>query len=181
MIDHVSIGVSDLKKARAFYDVVLLALSYIRVHDVDIPGEGVVAHGYGEAGTQARFWIGVMVVPGCLLLLRWLAGAMQLRHVLVHGDVSVGHVTRVVRVPLVMPEMLSVRYEFVDHRAIRRSNRHWVRARGELGGTFGAVAGDEDHGNVRPAFEDAAPQFDARFPGHDDVADHEVSVVAFEK
>lgn len=59
MIDHVSIGVSDLKKARAFYDVVLLALSYIRVHDVDIPGQGLVAHGYGEAGAQARFWIGV--------------------------------------------------------------------------------------------------------------------------
>ena len=59
MIDHVSIGVGNLKQARAFYDVVLLALSYIRVHDVEIPGEGLVAHGYGEAGSQARFWIGV--------------------------------------------------------------------------------------------------------------------------
>ncbi|MBK8159973.1 MAG: VOC family protein [Rhodospirillaceae bacterium] len=59
MIDHVSIGVSDLKKARAFYDVVFLALSYVRVHDVEIPGQGMVAHGYGEAGSQARFWIGV--------------------------------------------------------------------------------------------------------------------------
>ncbi|WP_374655190.1 VOC family protein [Dongia sp.] len=59
MIDHVSIGVSDLKKAREFYDVVFLALSYVRVHDVEIPGQGMVAHGYGEAGSQARFWIGV--------------------------------------------------------------------------------------------------------------------------
>lgn len=59
MIDHVSIGVSDLKKARDFYDVVFLALSYVRVHDVEIPGQGMVAHGYGEAGMQARFWIGV--------------------------------------------------------------------------------------------------------------------------
>ncbi|WP_303976084.1 VOC family protein [Dongia mobilis] len=59
MIDHVSIGVSDLKKARDFYDVVFLALSYVRVHDVEIPGQGMVAHGYGEAGSQARFWIAV--------------------------------------------------------------------------------------------------------------------------
>lgn len=59
MIDHVSIGVSDLKKAREFYDVVFLALSYVRVHDIEIPGQGMVAHGYGEAGSQARFWIGV--------------------------------------------------------------------------------------------------------------------------
>jgi catechol 2,3-dioxygenase-like lactoylglutathione lyase family enzyme len=59
MIDHVSIGVTDLKTAREFYDVVFLALSYVRVHDVDIPGVGLVAHGYGEAGSSARFWIGV--------------------------------------------------------------------------------------------------------------------------
>jgi len=59
MIDHVSIGVSDLKKAREFYDIVFLALSYVRVHDVEIPGQGPVAHGYGETGAQARFWIGV--------------------------------------------------------------------------------------------------------------------------
>lgn len=82
---------------------------------------------------RARFWLLVMVVPGGLLLLGWLASAMQLRHVLEHGDVSVGHVTDVRNVPLVMPEMLSVRFEFVDHRAIRRSSRHWVRSHGALG------------------------------------------------
>ncbi|MCC7396532.1 MAG: hypothetical protein IT455_05640 [Planctomycetes bacterium] len=82
---------------------------------------------------RARFWLVVMVVPGGLLLLGWLASAMQLRQVLVHGDVSVGHVTKVVRVPLVMPEMFSVRFEFIDHRAIRRSSRHWVRSHGALG------------------------------------------------
>jgi catechol 2,3-dioxygenase-like lactoylglutathione lyase family enzyme len=57
MIDHISLGVGDLKKARAFYDKVLAALGYVRVHDIDVPGEGVVGHGYGWQG-QAVFWIG---------------------------------------------------------------------------------------------------------------------------
>jgi catechol 2,3-dioxygenase-like lactoylglutathione lyase family enzyme len=57
MIDHLSLGVADLKRARLFYDRVLKALGYQRVHDIDIPGEGVVAHGYGWQD-QAVFWIG---------------------------------------------------------------------------------------------------------------------------
>jgi catechol 2,3-dioxygenase-like lactoylglutathione lyase family enzyme len=57
MIDHISVGVADLKRARQFYDRVLAALGYERVHDIDIPGEGVVGHGYGWHG-QAVFWIG---------------------------------------------------------------------------------------------------------------------------
>lgn len=59
MIDHVSIGVSDLAKARDFYDRVLGAVGQIRVLDIDLPGQGMVAHGYGEAGRAASFWIGV--------------------------------------------------------------------------------------------------------------------------
>ncbi|HVJ44267.1 MAG TPA: VOC family protein [Dongiaceae bacterium] len=59
MIDHVSVGVSDLGKARAFYDRVLTALDQARVLDIDLPGQGLVAHGYGEAGAAASFWIGV--------------------------------------------------------------------------------------------------------------------------
>ena len=60
MIDHVSIGVADLTRAKAFYDVVLGALGCGCIFTVDIPGHGVVAHGYGEIGTQQpRFWIGV--------------------------------------------------------------------------------------------------------------------------
>ena len=61
-----------------------------------------------------------MAVPGGLLLLGWLAGVFQLRHVLVHGDVTVGVVHRIVRVPLVLPEMLRVDYTFRDHRAVTR-------------------------------------------------------------
>ncbi len=82
---------------------------------------------------RARFWITVLAVPGGLLLLGWLAGVFQLRHVLVHGDVSIGVVHRVVRVPWVLPEMLRVDYTFRDHRATTRHGHHWVRAHGELG------------------------------------------------
>ncbi|HEX5053414.1 MAG TPA: hypothetical protein VFZ65_16675 [Planctomycetota bacterium] len=82
---------------------------------------------------QPRFWLGVMVVPGALLLLGWAASFFQLRQVLVHGDVSVGRITAIRPVPVVLPEMLCVAYEFRDHRAVARRNRHWVRLHGELG------------------------------------------------
>ncbi|HVI90216.1 MAG TPA: VOC family protein [Dongiaceae bacterium] len=59
MIDHISIGVSDLAKARDFYDRVLKTVDQVRVLDIDLPGQGMVAHGYGEAGQAASFWIGV--------------------------------------------------------------------------------------------------------------------------
>ena len=82
---------------------------------------------------HARFWAQVMVVPGALLLLGWLAGAFQLRRVLVYGDVSIGTVHRVRPVRFVLPQMLAVDCTFRDHRAIARHTRHWVRARGALG------------------------------------------------
>ncbi|MFT4512804.1 MAG: hypothetical protein ACI89X_003655 [Planctomycetota bacterium] len=81
----------------------------------------------------AQFWIVVMVIPGALILLTWLTSMFQLRQVLVHGDVSVGRVVEVRPVKYVLPEMLTVTYEFRDHRARMRKNRHWVRARGALG------------------------------------------------
>lgn len=59
MLDHVSVGVADLKKARAFYDAVLGPLGYSCVYTVDIPGQGVVAHGYGATKEKPEFWIGV--------------------------------------------------------------------------------------------------------------------------
>lgn len=59
MLDHVSIGVADLEKARAFYDAVLLPLGYSCVYTVDVPGQGVVAHGYGATKEKPEFWIGV--------------------------------------------------------------------------------------------------------------------------
>jgi hypothetical protein len=81
----------------------------------------------------ARFWIAILVVPGALILLSWLTAMFQLRQVLVHGDVSVGRVLNVQRVRYILPEMLAVTYEFRDHRAMMRKNRHWVRVRGTLG------------------------------------------------
>lgn len=82
---------------------------------------------------RARFWIAAMTMPGALLLLTWLAGFLKLRRVLVHGDVSVGRVTALVRVLGVLPEMLRVTYEFRDRRAIARKHSHWVRTHGKLG------------------------------------------------
>ncbi len=82
---------------------------------------------------QPRFWLGLFAIPGALLLLGWLAGAFQLRQVLVHGDVSVGRLCGIDTVAYVLPQMLRVTYEFRDHRATARRNRHWVRAHGQLG------------------------------------------------
>jgi catechol 2,3-dioxygenase-like lactoylglutathione lyase family enzyme len=59
MLDHVSIGVANLEKARAFYDAVLSPLGYSCVYTVDIPGQGIVAHGYGATREKPEFWIGV--------------------------------------------------------------------------------------------------------------------------
>lgn len=81
----------------------------------------------------AQFWIVSMVIPGALILLIWFSAMFQLRQVLVHGDVSVGRVLLVQPIRHVLPEMLSVTYEFRDHHAKMRKNRHWVRARGSLG------------------------------------------------
>lgn len=86
-----------------------------------------------HAPLRPNFWLGILTVPGALALLGWLAGAFQLRQVLVHGDVSVGKLCGVDTVTFVLPQMLRVTYEFRDHRATQRRNRHWVRAHGALG------------------------------------------------
>ena len=49
MIDHVSIGVRDIAKAKAFYDAALKPLGYVCLS----PGESSL--GYG--GDAARFWL----------------------------------------------------------------------------------------------------------------------------
>jgi catechol 2,3-dioxygenase-like lactoylglutathione lyase family enzyme len=60
MIDHLSIGVSDLARAKRFYDDVLATLGCACIFTVDVPDHGVVAHGYGEIGSDhPRFWIGL--------------------------------------------------------------------------------------------------------------------------
>ena len=58
MIDHLSLGVADLAKSRAFYDVALAPLGYRRLFDV------ADASGYGAALPEPLreqalpFWIG---------------------------------------------------------------------------------------------------------------------------
>ena len=110
---------------------------------------GGVAHMH-RSWLYPRFWLGAMVVPGALTLLGWLSGLFQLRQVLVHGDVSVGRVVEVQPVPWILPEMLRVSYEFRDHRATIRRNRHWVRARGALGSRLKRG----EHGDALPVLHD---------------------------
>jgi catechol 2,3-dioxygenase-like lactoylglutathione lyase family enzyme len=60
MIDHLSVGVADLTRAKRFYDDVLATIGCTCIFTVDVPGEGIVAHGYGEIGSDhPRFWIGL--------------------------------------------------------------------------------------------------------------------------
>jgi catechol 2,3-dioxygenase-like lactoylglutathione lyase family enzyme len=54
MIDHVSMTVADIDKARAFYDAVLAALGAVRVMNAE-HGE-IVLSGYGREG-KPSFWI----------------------------------------------------------------------------------------------------------------------------
>lgn len=75
----------------------------------------------------------VLVVPGLLLGLCWLAGVLHLRHVLAHGVVSLAEVQDVRRIRFCLPECLSVRFTFKDHRAAARTSRHWVRLHSPLG------------------------------------------------
>lgn len=89
---------------------------------------------YLERGwLQPEPWFALTVVPGALLLLGWLAATSQLRTVLMHGDAAVAIVETVRPVPWLLPQMLDVRFSFLDHRARPRRGRHWVRAHGALG------------------------------------------------
>ena len=53
MLDHVSLGVSDIERSRKFYDRALRPLGIERLY-----AEGETASGYG-AGRKAFFWIGL--------------------------------------------------------------------------------------------------------------------------
>jgi catechol 2,3-dioxygenase-like lactoylglutathione lyase family enzyme len=53
MLDHVSLGVSDIERSRKFYDQALRPLGIERLY-----AEGETASGYG-ANRKAFFWIGL--------------------------------------------------------------------------------------------------------------------------
>jgi catechol 2,3-dioxygenase-like lactoylglutathione lyase family enzyme len=52
MIDHISLGVTDMARSKAFYDAALAPLGIARHYDVDF------GTGYGPNKDEARFWIG---------------------------------------------------------------------------------------------------------------------------
>ena len=57
MLDHVSIGVSDIERSKAFYDQALRALGISRLY-----ADGTQAAGYGIR-PKAFFWIGERSTP----------------------------------------------------------------------------------------------------------------------
>lgn len=57
MIHHISIGVSDIVAAGAFYDAVLTPLGYIRAFEDLRPGEKHQAIGYGQELDKDEFAI----------------------------------------------------------------------------------------------------------------------------
>jgi catechol 2,3-dioxygenase-like lactoylglutathione lyase family enzyme len=52
MLDHISLGVSDMERSKAFYDKALAPLGIARMYDMDF------GSGYGPTKEQALFWIG---------------------------------------------------------------------------------------------------------------------------
>jgi len=56
MIDHIGIPVTDIEKARAFYDKALAPLGLRRMKDLGVEDVGHLASGYGD-GTRYYFWI----------------------------------------------------------------------------------------------------------------------------
>ncbi len=55
-LDHVSVGVTDMKKAKALYDAALAPLGMAPVYPVEIGG-ALVAVGYGDTPDKPTFWI----------------------------------------------------------------------------------------------------------------------------
>jgi catechol 2,3-dioxygenase-like lactoylglutathione lyase family enzyme len=58
MLDHVSLGVTDMERSRKFYDAALKPLGLVRQHDYD------GAAGYGSTPDRAMFWIGTPLDAG---------------------------------------------------------------------------------------------------------------------
>lgn len=57
MLHHISIGVTDIEAAAAFYDAALATLGYVRVFEDLRPGEQGQAVGYGLPGEGDKFCI----------------------------------------------------------------------------------------------------------------------------
>ena len=55
-LDHISVGVTDMRKARAFYDAILTPLGMRGVMPIEIGG-ALIAVGYGDNPQKPVFWI----------------------------------------------------------------------------------------------------------------------------
>lgn len=55
-LDHVSIGVTNMKRAKAFYDAALAPLGMAPIMPVEIHGQ-LVGVGYGDTPNQPNFWV----------------------------------------------------------------------------------------------------------------------------
>lgn len=55
IVSHVSVGVSDMKKALAFYDPIMAVLGASRKETIELPELGIVAVAYGKQFPE--FWI----------------------------------------------------------------------------------------------------------------------------
>jgi catechol 2,3-dioxygenase-like lactoylglutathione lyase family enzyme len=62
MLHHISLAVTNIERAAAFYDKTLLALGYVRVFEDLRPGEEGQAVGYGLRGQGDKFCIKQAVV-----------------------------------------------------------------------------------------------------------------------
>ncbi|WP_200896550.1 VOC family protein [Chromobacterium vaccinii] len=61
MLHHISLGISNLNRSRAFYDAVLAPLGYVRVFEHD------TAVGYGKEGGGDKLslkWVPEVTLPG---------------------------------------------------------------------------------------------------------------------
>jgi catechol 2,3-dioxygenase-like lactoylglutathione lyase family enzyme len=59
-LDHVSIGVSDIKRSKAFYDAVLAPIGMTAVMPVNVGGK-LMGVGYGDNPQSPTFWIGLPI------------------------------------------------------------------------------------------------------------------------
>ncbi len=59
-LDHISIGVTNMKRSKAFYDAVLAPLGMSAVMPVSVGGN-LVGVGYGDNPEHPVFWIGLPI------------------------------------------------------------------------------------------------------------------------
>ncbi len=78
-------------------------------------------------------WFAMVVAPGLVVLLVWLALTLRTARLMARGMVAVAEIESVRRCRFPVPAMVAVRYRFLDHHAAVQQGGHQVRARSPLG------------------------------------------------